>query len=841
MTSQFVPEKNTNSAQSKKYLSHLLIIAGFLLIAAVFCAPWLQGDKLLPHDVEQWLKMSKETRDYYDATGEISFWMNNDFSGMPAALTDPYTNNNWFQKIKNISILYTAGENMNPILLFFWAALGAYLLGLALKLKPWWAGIAGVAFAFSSYNPIIIAAGHTTKMLDIAYVPGVLAGVVLAYRGKYWLGAALAGLYTAFSLDAGHYQIIFYSLFAIAALVISEFIKALKNGSLKQFAIASVFLAVAAGLGAGTSASRLMLAQEVTKYTMRGSNKELKVDENDKGLDKGYAFKWSNGVEETLALMVPNLFGGGNLMTVNPSSAAAQDVMNTFRLQPAQLSGIAYWGPQQEDGLGGSVYFGASIMFLAVLAILVVRSKRKWWLVVASLFFMILSWGKNFALINYFLFDHFPMMNKFRSPNMAMSLASALIPILGAWALHDIFSGKIDKATLLKKLKLALYITGGLLVLILLAIMGGMMEFTGAADSKIFGQNWVQVSGKIIEFRKSLASKDTWRSIFFVLATAAILWAFIKDKLSEKVSAILIALVVILDILPVANRYLGSDKYLTPDAYQAHFAARPVDKEILKDKDYFRVLDLSSDLFNSADASYLHKTIGGYHPAKLQIYQDLIMHQLGNLNSAVINMLNGKYIINPDKAKQKLLAIPNPNALGNAWFVQEIKKVNTAEEEMKALDAPALSTPNDSTGNAFDPSKTVVLRTAEYDKLGMSAITAVDSSAKIQLTSYSPMKLTYTSNNSNEGIAVFSEIYYPLDWEAKIDGKTVPIARANYVLRALKIPAGKHTIEMVYHTPKSWTQGETIALISSIVLLILILGGMWMHFGRKKKSTLELA
>lgn len=819
----------------KKYLPHLVVLGIFLVIAAFFCSPWLQGQKLLPHDVEQWLKMSKETRDYRDATGETSFWMNNDFAGMPSALTDPYSENNWFSKIKNATIFYKHGENMNPILLFFWAMVGGFLLALSLKIRPWLAGIAGVAFAFSTYNPIIIAAGHTTKMLDIAYVPGILAGMVLAYRGKYWIGAAIAGLYTAFALDAGHYQIIYYSLFAIMALSVSELVKAIKHKELKRFLIASAFLAAVAGLAAGTAASRLMLTQEVSQYTMRGDNKELQTEENDKGLDKDYAFKWSNGVEETFALMVPNLYGGGHLMKVNEHSDAAQDVMNTFRLQPAQLSGLAYWGPQQEDGLGGSVYFGIVIVFLAILSILVVRSHNKWWLVAASVLFIVISWGKNFAALNYLLFDTLPMMNKFRSPNMAMAITSMLFPILAVWALNDILTGKVSKEEAWKKVRMAFLITGGILLLVLIAIYS-MMDFTGKMDPQIFGQSWAQVSSKIIAFRKSMASKDAWRSILFLLLATGVLWAFTKDKINTTVATVLIALLVIIDILPIANRYLGSDKYMDEAVYDARFAPRPVDKEILKDNTYYRVLDLSADLFNSADASYHHKTIGGYHPAKLQIYQDLIMNQLGGLNSAVVNMLNGKYIINPDQTGKKLMAIPNPGALGNAWFVSHIQKVKTAREEMDALNAPSLSNPADTGKGNFNPGQTVLVRESEMPKLGMESVPSVDSTAGIELTSYSPMKLTYKSKNAQEGIAVFSEIYYPLDWEAKIDGKTVPIARANYVLRALKIPAGEHTIEMIYNTPGSFAKGETITLICSIILLIFILAGLYFYFTGKQKS-----
>lgn len=833
MSKATVTNSITEKSFIQKLIPHFIILAIFLIIASVFCSPWLQGNKILPHDVEQWLRMSKESRDYKEATGNTAFWVNNNFAGMPNALTDPYYEGNLFGAIKNWGFFYQHGEVISPIFLFFWAMLGAYILGLALGFKKWIAAIAGIAFAFSSYNPIIIAAGHTTKMVDIAYFPGVLAGVLIAYRGKYLRGAALAGTFVAFSLAAGHYQIIYYSIFGVVALAVSELIKAIKNGQMKNFMVASAFLLVGAALAGGTSTSRIMLTEEVTEYTIRGNQKEMgdATENSAKGLDKDYAFKWSNGIEETFALLVPNLYGGGHLMHFNDDNKLTVDT----RIPAASVSGISYWGPQQSDGLGGSIYFGAVIVFLFILSLLVVRSKDKWWMVAASLFFIMLSWGKNFSAFNFLLFDTLPMMNKFRSPNMAMSMASLFFPILAAWAVNDIVTGKLSKEELIKKLKLGFGITAGLLVVMLLAAYT-MMDFVGAMDPTIFKDQWTQLSAKVIDFRRSLAVKDILRSLFFVIVAAAVLWMFLKEKMNAKFAIVGIAVLVVFDMLPIANRYLGADKYLDQNTYDRHFAARPVDNEILKDKTYYRVLDLSSDLFNSSTASYFHKTIGGYHPAKLQIYQDLIANQIGKMNSAVINMLNGKYIINPDPSG-KLGVIPNPGALGNAWFVNEVKVVNTAQEEMQALNAPSLSNPNDSTAGSFNPAQTVIVRASELPKLDGGQIAAAPTGGKVELTSYSPDKMVYSSNNTSDGIAVFSEIYYPLDWEAKIDGKTVPIARVNYVLRGLKIPAGAHTIEMIYHTPQSFVKGERVALICSIVLILMIFGGFYLYFREQRKKA----
>jgi hypothetical protein len=616
-----------SNARLQHLKPHLLILGIFVLLSFVFCYPVLQGNKLLPHDTYSYLGMSKEARDYYQATGENALWANNMFSGMPQTMVYVHSDKHLLQKVSYLLQGHTEGEPHNPAIFFLLAMVGFYVLMAAMKVPKWLGAIGAIAFAFSSYNPIIIAAGHATKMLDIAFLPGVMAGIIWAYKGRYWLGAIVTGVFLSFYINEAHYQIIFYSLFVVAAMIIANFITAIKNGRLKQFFIASAILAGVAALAAGTNATRLMMVPEYNKHSMRGGASELTNPEKQKdgGLDKSYAFSWSNGIEETLLIMVPNLFGG-------------------------TMEGALYWGAQQEDGVGTPIYFGAIICFLFVLATLVIRSKQKWWIVAVAAFFIMISWGKNFPALNYFLFDNFPLFNKFRSPNMAMSIASVLFPLLAMWGLKEFFSDHYSAEERWKKLKTSLMITGGLLLVILIAAQT-MMSYKGAIDSQIFGNNMAKLD-EVRDERKSVATSDALRALFFVLLSGGVLYAFIKGMLKKEVAIAGLGILVILDILPVANRYLNSEDYIDEMTYEAYFTPRPADAQILKDPTpYYRVFDISTrtnvgqsrNVFNDASSSLFHKNIGGYHPAKLEIYQDLIERQIGKLNSAVLNMLNSRW------------------------------------------------------------------------------------------------------------------------------------------------------------------------------------------------------
>lgn len=815
----------------KKFLPHLLILAIFLAFSCAFCFPAFQGKTLSQHDIRTWTWSSQEGRAYYENKGENPLWANNQFSGMPQVQVQTYPDNNWFSKLNHSIQIYSGGLPTTPFIYFFWAMVCFYILMCTLKINHWIGAVGAIAFAFSTYNPGIITAGHVSKFMDIAYVPAILAGMIIAYRGKYIQGAAVTGLFMALFFESNHLQIIFYSIFLFGIFVLAKLTEAIKEKALKKWTIGSFSILLALVLALVANSSRLLQTQEVATYTTRGTS----------GLDKDYAFSWSNGVSEAFTILVPNLYGGSSDANIGTNSNLGEKLSELGQPENV-IEGMTshaplYWGPQS---FFDSVYFGAVICFLFVLAMFIIRSNMKWWLAGAALWFFLISMGKNAAWLNYFLFDHFPLFNKFRSPNMAISLASVIFPLLGMWALKDIYEEKIEKAELLKKVKLSLIITGGLCVAILLSTQM-FLDFKGQNDDAMqqqYGQAGPQLLKAIRDDRKSAAATDAMRSLAFVLLAGGALWAYGKEKINKKQAFIALGLLVIVDLLPVAHRYLNSDDFEDSDQYALdYFTPSQTDLQILQDKDpYYRVFDLSSgDPFSDSKPSNFHHSIGGYTGAKLQVYQDLITGQLQKLNLSVLNMLNAKYIVVPTQGGQSA-AQRNPGALGNAWFVSNINWVKDAKADMDALNAPAINNPMDTSMGNFNPAQTVNIRDTFKAAIGNYAF-GKDSSASIQLTphGYSIKSLKYKSHNSQNGLAVFSDIYYPIGWKATVDGKEVPIFRADYALRAIKIPAGEHTIEFSFESA-AYKKGMTLGLIGSILLSLLIAAGVYFGFFAKNKE-----
>lgn len=829
----------------KRFLPDLLVIAIFLIISCAFCYPAFQGNVINQSDSRTWLEGSTESREHYEKTGENAFWANNMFSGMPQNMLFIASKNDWYDKIDFTTKM---GENLkppNPAMYFILAMTGFFLLMNALKVNRWLGMIGAIAFAFSSYNPQIIVAGHTTKMLDIAYLPGILAGVIIAYRGKYFQGSALAGFLLAFSFNAGHWQIIYYGAITIGVLGIAKLVTAIKKGELKRWFLASLVLGLAAGLALMTCYTRLAMVREYEPYSMRGGKGELTTggaEKKSKGLEKEYAFRWSVGVGESFCLLVPNLYGGAMSENIGEDSHFGQKLseMGAQQQQIDQITAHAplYWGAQQETlNLAGPVYFGAVICLLFVLALLVVRSRYKWWIAGLSFFFILLAMGKNFPALNYFMFDHFPMYNKFRAPSMNLAVPSILFPVLAMWALKDIYQEKITREELWKKLRIAIGITGGLCLILFLATKMSF-DYKGAADSQLeqqYGQAGPELMKALREDRADASSGDALRSLIFVLLAGGVLWAYSKGKVKKEMVIAGIGLLIAVDEIPVASRYLNKSNFMDETSYIESFQPSQSDRQILSDTDpYYRVIDLTTSPFNDPRASLFHKSVGGYHGAKMQIYQELIERQLGNLNYAVLNMLNTKYLIVPDQNRQPLVQ-KNPEAMGNAWFVNEVKWVKTADEEMNALNATSLNNPMDSTAGNFKPGQTAILRdTFRSNMSGYSF--GKDSAAYVRLApnGYGTWQIKFESNNSQNGLAVFSDIYYPIGWKATVDGKETPIMRADYVLRAVKVPSGKHTIEFTYSSP-AYHKGEKVTLAGSILLTLLIAAGLF--FGIRQVAT----
>jgi hypothetical protein len=830
----------------KRFLPHLLVVAIFIVISCAFCFPAFQGKVLDQHDIKTWRWMAKEGQDYYEKTGEDPLWTNSMFGGMPEVMISNYSKNRWYNTIGNV--IYRGN---NPAMYFILAMLSFYILMCTLRINRWLGAIGAIAFAFSTYNPTIATAGHVTKLLDIIFLPMIIAGMITTYRGKFITGGALTVLALTFFLDANHLQIIYYSLFLVGAIAIAALITAFRKNQVKTWLLGSCVLLLAAGAAFLTSASSLLQSNEYAPYSIRGGNGELAASKQSgsKGLDREYAFAWSNGSGEVLSILVPNLYGGSVRENIGEDSHFGQKLSELGAppdaVENATQRAPLYWGPQPL--LTGSIYFGAVICLLFVLSLFIIRSTYKWWLVGVAALFIFISMGKNFSSFNYFMFDHFPYFNKFRSPNMALAMASLIFPMLGIWALKDIFEDKVTKEELWKKLKISLIITGGLCVVLLISTQT-ILDYKGARDAQMEQQYQGEVGKQLVkalrEDRASAATSDAFRSLIFVLLAGGVLWAYSKNKMGKEMTIAALGILVVIDLLPVGYRYMNQSDYVDAEQYEAeNFQPSPTDARILQDKDlYYRVFDLTGgDPFGDARPSYFHKSVGGYQGAKMQIYQDLIEHQLGKLNSAVLNMLNTKYIVIPGQNNQPAVEL-NRGALGNAWFVTDVQWAKTADEEMNALNAPPINNPMDSTAGSFNPAQTAVLRETQRSTLGNYSF-GKDTAAYIRLTpdGYSPRRLKFESSNTKDGLAIFSDIYYPLGWKATIDGKETPIMRANYVLRALKVPAGKHTIEFVCEDTPALIKGQTLALIGSILVTLMLAAGIYAGLFRKGKEDAAAA
>ncbi|OJW85325.1 MAG: hypothetical protein BGO69_06830 [Bacteroidetes bacterium 46-16] len=811
----------------KKYTTDILIIAGFIALAVFYCYPALQGKKLRMGDTISWIAMSHEGKEWHDKTGENVMWSNSMFGGMPTFTYYVPESNNFIYPIQDFIVKVFP----KPAHFLFLAMLGFFILMRVLKVNKWIAVIGSIAYAFATFNIDIILAGHETEMFSVAYMPAVVAGLLLLYRSKWWTGIPLLGISLALMVGDAHFQVLWYLLVIILFMVISMFVTAIKEKNLKQFFISSAISLLTAIVAIGPSAPNLLTTAEYAKETMRGGTSELSGHDKGKksgGLDKEYAFRWSNAMGETFCMMIPYLYGGS-------SDEPVESAPKLSEITGGQIGGAPmYWGPQ--PFLGAPMYLGAIVCFLFVLGLLIIKSKHKWWIVAVCALAIMMSWGDHFAALNYFLFDTLPMLNKFRTPTMVLVIPELLFPLMGLWALHEIAADHISKEELWKKLKIAAGITAGLCLLL---AFGGSMFFS-YTNPVTDGRYQAEIINALKEDRSSLAMKSALTSAVFILLAAALIWAYIKNMVKANVLIIGVGVLVAVDIMRVDANYLTEDKYQDESEYEANFQPRPVDAQVMQDKDpYYRVLDITRSVYNDAMQAYFHKCIGGYSPAKMEIYQDLIDRQMdfntGNVNAQVLNMLNTKYFIFPVKGGQPGVQ-RNPGACGNAWFVNDIKWAATADAEMDALNAGKLGDTAQSGG--FEPLNTAVLRTKYQGQLGNGNF-GKDSAAYVRLAKYGLDNIYYESANNREGFAVFSDIYYK-DWHAYVDGKETPIYRTDYVLRGIKVPAGQHKIEFRFIS-ETFQAGNKIALISSILLLGVCLGAIYQLFRKQQDPAADKA
>ncbi|WP_051718974.1 YfhO family protein [Hymenobacter sp. IS2118] len=816
----------------QRALPHALAVLFFVVLAGLYFSPIMfEGKSLTQHDITQFQGGAHEAQEYAKAMGREALWTNSMFSGMPTYLISLHFPGDWSGYLQSIMTLGLPAVVAN----LFLALLCGYILLVAIGVRPLVAVAGAVALGFSSYNIAILAAGHNTKSIALAYAPLVLAGVLVAYRRDKWLGAALFAVGLTLNVRANHLQITYYLLLLLAIFGIIELVAAIRAGRLPAFLQRTALLGLGAALAVGVSFGRLYTTLEYSKYSNRGRTElttpgpgqapAASAADESTGVDRDYAFQYSYGVGETITLLIPNFYGGASSMPLGTDSNLAK-----AGLPQEYLAGMpTYWG--QQSYTAGPVYMGAVVCFLFVLGLFVVDKRTRYWLLAGTVLSILLAWGKNFETFNYLIFDLLPGYNKFRAVSMALVIAQLAMPILGALALSRVLRPRVvvpldptdaqqhpalakavgaakaplsaDATALLPKVLYAGAIAAGICVLAWLASFS--FDFSAPIDGELTKQGFTpELLGALRADRADLLRGDVWRGLLFIGAALGVLYFYLKGRLNRMPAAALMVFLVLVDLWGVDKRYLGNDKFQSETIAQT-FQPSPADQLILRDPDLsYRVLNVQNP-FNEAQTSYFHKSIGGYHGAKLRRYQDLIERQISTNNQQVLNMLNTRYIITGDP-KQPVQR--NPGALGNAWFVREVKTVSSPDEEMAAL-----STLNPATEAVVDVSKFADQKAASYDVTG----------ATIRLAGYTPDELKYSYTSPQPGLVVFSEIYYADGWQAFIDGKPVPHIRANYVLRALPVPAGSHAIEFRFE-PKAYALGNGVSLAASIALLLVLVG-----------------
>ncbi len=822
----------------KKYLHYIIPILGLIVINFIYFYPALQGKVLEQDDIMLGYAKGKEIRDYREAHDDEPLWTNAMFSGMPTFQISTRYPNNWLTA--PAQVLAFIGGNMAGIHIIFSLMFGFYILMIALKTNPWLSAVAAVAFAFSAFFIISFGAGHNAKVRTAAFIAPVVMGVILTYRKKYLVGFALTALFVGLSINSNHFQITYYMGLMLLIIALVELIFAIKEKTVGNFAKASGILMIAAVVGVGPNISNLWSTYEYTTETMRGGSSELShMEESKGGLTFEYAMNWSYGISETFNLIIANFSGGGMAqnyegteMHKEYSARIVQSIASqgTPRKQAEDqanqyLGSMFYWGDQSL--VNGGYYVGAVVFFLFVLGFFVVDGRIRWWVAGATLLAFMLAWGKHFSAFNQFMFEYVPMYSKFRVPSMTFIIAFFTMPFLGFLAVGKILNGDYDKTKIKKHLLYSLYITGGL-CLFFIALGGSFFDFAGPRDTDLAKQG---IDLSILEGdRISLMRASAFKTLAFGALTFGLLWLLIQQKLKPVYMVAALGLLVITDQWTFVKQHLGADDFVTDRAYQNTFAKTPADELILKDTDiHYRVLNTTAGLTSDSYTSYYHKSIGGYHGAKLIRYQDLIDNQLSKGNQACYNMLNAKWYIGNNPQNGQRVAQLNYEACGHAWFVDEINTVADADAEMAAL-------------TEFDPIKTAIVD-QRYSKEVPQSLQS-DSVSTIELKSYDPKHMVYEANvASPEQFAVFSEIYYEggdNDWKTYINGKETDHIRVNYLLRGMTIPQGKHTIEFKFE-PRSYIMGEKISLVFSIILALAVIAVVALGFKKGNEAEPKAA
>ena len=808
------------SNQVKNVISYVGIVLSFFVISYIFLYPMLEGKWLKTNDLMQYRGMSKELHDFRQETGEEGLWTNSMFGGMPGYLIDvKYPGNLFTGPFESfVGRTYPAGM----IILYF---VGFFILLSALRINKWLSLVGAFAFAFSSYFIIIIGAGHTSKGYAIAFLPVVVAGVLLIYRGKYVSGALLYTIGLTFEILATHYQITYYGIILLSLYVIVEFIYTLKEKQIHRFLKASALLITGSIVAVGINSAKLYSTWEYSKQTIRGPSELTGKEENQtSGLDRDYILRWSQGIDETLTLLIPNFKGGSSDTRPGIDSKSYQLMQRRRVPQMNEALNQIYHYHGGKPGTAGPVYVGAIIFFLFVLGLFLVKGRLKWWLFTAAIIAVVLSWGKNFMFLSNFLIEYLPLYNKFRAPDMILVIAELSIALLAVLTLNKIYKGELQKNDFYFGLKWSFIIVGG--ITLLFSVFPGLFDdFSAHTDfSRSSGKpiypDWLQDG--IARDRSSLKRADAFRSFIFVSLGALVLLGFVKNKLKQNSYILLIGALIVADLWLVDRRYLNSDSFVSAKQEDAYYQPNVADLEILKDTSIgYKVLPLNNP-FNNTHYSYYHNNLMGYHAAKLRRPHELMnfylvseMEALGKYFNHqdepfrmprgfnMMNMLNARYIITHENRPP----VRNPFSLGYAWFVEDIKIVENADEEFQEL-----KTLSPETAALVDKRFEYLIPNRKFVKSG----------GEITLNEYQPNYLNYSFTADEDKFTVFSEIYYDKGWNAYIDGEKVPHFRVNYVLRAMILPAGAHTIEFKFE-PKSYYLGNKISLASSVLLILAVL------------------
>lgn len=801
----------------KPSFPHIIAVLIFVVVSFAYFYPVLEGKVLKANDSTVSNINSKEIRDFRAKYDKEPLWTNSIFSGMPAYLISTRYPGNLIKYADSFLRIFKM-----PVSVLFLSMVGFYVLLLIFGLNSWLAIGGAMAFGLSSFFFQILGAGHNTQAIALAYIPPLIGGIYYAYRKNAIKGALLTAFVLTLEITANHPQITYYGMLCLLVFGIVEFVYSIKNKTVVKFLKTSGILVVPFIIAIGVNFASLSTVYEYGKYSIRGkSDLAVKNEKTESGLDKGYITYWSYGIDETLNLLIPNYKGGSSKPFDRNSETYRILTQNKLQAEAASLQ--KYWGTQ--PGTDGPHYVGAIVFFLFILGLIIVKGPEKWWLLAATALSIMLAWGKNFMPLTNLFIDFFPGYNKFRAVTMILVIAEFCFPLLGFLALRDIFKGTTSKNEVIRGLKIATGITGGfiLLTLIIPGIAGSFLtSYEGSYPE------WLKSA--LIDDRKVLLRNDSMRSLIFILLASGVIYAYMTEKIKNLNAVIILSVLIVIDLWSVDKRYLNADKFERPSTIQKTFIPTVADKIILSDTTHNRVLNLSVSPFNdNSPTSYFHNSIGGYHGAKMERYQELIdscilfdislfgnaaggAKSVADLDSALntikisaLDMLNAKYVIyNPDAPP-----LINKNALGNAWFVDRVILVNNANEELAEI-------------NSFNPAREAVIDKSFQNQIKASSYTVTEDD-KIGVVSYLPDEIVYKSSASSEQLAVFSEVYYPLGWKCYVDGKESNYFRTDYVLRGMIVPAGNHEIKFEFK-PSSYIVGNKISLASSVLLILLIAG-----------------